>query len=924
MDNSPFLPALILIALASAWYALAVALPPLIQRSRSPSAERLAEFPYVLRGPLTRLLLVIGLLFAVSPAFVLLVEALPRIPRVIFEYAEEVFLFLLRVLTGVALWFCLYRPLELIRKEFIERSLRKAGQGRIRNAALVGYYLFLPVVLLGILFIEGTLFQLNIVAAAAAAGGITVAVAFSLQTILANVFAGLTLTLDTPFSAGDLIRVGSDKLYEVRKRGIRITTVRDIETHEIVYLPNNSLITQPIVDVTQPTDDLRAVIRVSVPYGCDLREVRSILSEITHGHPHVIGSLEDKRKAIATKVYRLFLRRAFSDCKEHFIELARLEAEADLNARVRDLRARLENWAQFIDKHESQGFDVKEKAWLAAIASELDDRINDIRKATTQWMILFRNCVAKGKKIVFQNDAKKRSYTVWSPRPESIEKIVVPVLAKTGLWDVGDGSKLKAQRDKIAKSTEAWNRSADSDGQVAENAEQSLYSLWNEFSEDDRLISVRQKWNEGNAEANPEPHKVEERLTWLSDVLAKLIRRDAAMAGWDIADDSRLHSHVAPALLRSYEGLPGGKIDAPAGELQTKSEKSAYDLKELPAQRVDGRYFWLGQSTDEANMAEADVKVAAEKRPLPTGWRSLPSPYLQAVAAVHTLLAAANRFSELANVAPETKALKEQYLDAQGAGRKISLAYESLGNVYILLLRDAARWIAEEEKPLSADLFEAQLTEVFNLTGDDLTKARETRATSGVSIALCKTRTEDLYISSQASNHFIDHPLLEALAGQIDDDEERSDLAEVFRLWGDKVETLLTRQKYIVAKLKEAKSTTIDSDLRELSAWLKSEFKEPFPSWKYPLAPVEAFEDSGITVSLKFYIDNVRMDRYLRSFNAFTQIRLRIHERFNNAGIVIPYPHRDINVPDVVKVQVKRWEPPQPSQDGPTKAANLK
>jgi hypothetical protein len=309
-------------------------------------------------------------------------------------------------------------------------------------------------------------------------------------------------------------------------------------------------------------------------------------------------------------------------------------------------------------------------------------------------------------------------------------------------------------------------------------------------------------------------------------------------------------------------------------------------------------------------MDEANVKVAGEKRPLPSGWQSLPQPYIKAIAGVHTIFAAANRFSEFANVAPETRALKDKYLDAQGAGRRISLAYESLGNLYIVLLRDAAKWIAEKEKPLNSDLLDAQLTEVFNLSGDDLKEARREKKTCGVSIALCKTRTEDLYISSQASNHFIDHPLLEALAGQIDDDEERADLAEVFRLWGDKVETLLTHQKHIVAKLKEAKSTTIDSDLSELSRWLKSDFKEPFPSWKYPLAPVEAFEDSGITVSLKFYIDNVRMDRYLRSFNAFTQIRLRIYERFNNAGIAIPYPHRDISIPEILKVQVKRWDKP--------------
>src|SRR5436189_109469 len=72
-------------------------------------------------------------------------------------------------------------------------------------------------------------------------GGLTVALAFALQRLLTNVFAGLSLAVDAPFSRSDLIRLsgegGEEKLYEVIKRGMRITTVRDITSHETVYLP---------------------------------------------------------------------------------------------------------------------------------------------------------------------------------------------------------------------------------------------------------------------------------------------------------------------------------------------------------------------------------------------------------------------------------------------------------------------------------------------------------------------------------------------------------------------------------------------------------------------------------------------------------------------------------------------------------------
>ena len=363
---------------------------------------------------------------------------------------------------------------------------------------------------------------------------------------------------------------------------------------------------------------------------------------------------------------------------------------------------------------------------------------------------------------------------------------------------------------------------------------------------------------------------------------------------------------------------------APLLELETRSKECEYGREyDSTVSTVDSGYRYLkeegGQGEggqEKADKEKADKEKAdkekAEMEQYPSDWQFFPDSYQKAITYIHAAFAVAHVFSQLANVAPETKELKDKYLDAQAAADTIFDAYDALGRLYIAFLLDAAKWIAEREEPLSRDLLTAQWREVLNKKGEslefDVKRIKmEVKSTQicGTSIALCKTRTEDLYVSSQAAAHFIDHPLLQALAGQISDDDERVDLEGVFRLWGDKVDLLIQRQRKIVAKLEEARSTTIDSDLRELSAWLKTEFKEPFPSWKYPLTPVESFDDSGITVSMKFYIDNVRMEKYLRPFNAFTQIRLRIYERLSNAGIIIPFPQRDLNFSEPVKVIVQ-------------------
>src|ERR1043165_1680982 len=898
MDLGPFIPALALIAAAVLWYALAPLLQIWLQRSEAPIASRLAEFPYALRNRLFYLIIVFALLAGTRPLFSELEKIGPGfIQPAAYDYAQCAVLVVIRLLVGVALWLCVFPALELVRTEFVERNLNKYGSGQRRNTALLIYYFTIPVVLGLIIALVAYLLNFDVTAATIALGSAGVAGALALQHILANVFAGFTLALDTPFSRGDLIRVGSDKTYEVRKRGIRITTVRDVDTHEIVYLPNQSLITQPIVDVTQPTDDLRAVIRVSVPYGSDLRDVRTILSDIANGHPHVIGAIDKKRESISKKVFRLYVRRVFNECKEHYLELARIAAEDALNGRIRDLRRRLENWAAFVDKYEDKGFDRDERKWLDAFANELDRDINDLRQLTTQWLILFRNCVAKGRVIVFRREEGVPD-RVWKADTQSVKRMVGRVLSSSEWTGTADKvwkplSGINGQHKDTVEAMVAAAQNADEQlvGLVrlrqhekvgSENLNGALddYIDALEALRNTELLQIQfQKWSEDGEE--PKVDYVADKLQWLSAAIRSAQQNITAIVKETnaFARAPELEHRLRPALIDAdkYPTVPGGTVGNSTEFLRSLSKTIEYDLDAF-VRRPDtvwrpGNWY-------------CDTKLRNSRSP------DAKSSYVNAFEYVHTAFEVAHALSDLANIPPERRELKNQYLRAAEAENEIRGAYDALGQVYVDLMRDAARWIARDEKPADPDLIAAQQAEV--------------RAESGVSIALCRTRTENLYISNQAANHFLDHPLLEALAGRFPDEDERADLVELFRMWGDKIEQLLRRQRHIVAKLKEAKSTTIDSDLRELSEWLKIHFKEPYPSWKYPLAPIENFEDSGVTVSMKFYIDNVRMDKYLRAANAFTQMRLRIYERLNNAGIDIPYPQRDVNVRRPVSVIVTR------------------
>jgi len=292
----------------------------------------------------------------------------------------------------VAVW----KIIKIIEEETIERKFSKHESTRNKNIFELLIQLVKPISVIIAIILLLWLIGVDVKTYLVTFGSLGVAVGFAMQHVLANILAGMSLAIDTPFSKDDLIRIGSDpQIYQVIKRGLRITTVRNVATHEIVFLPNKSLTEEQLIDVTRPTDDLRSVIDIGVPYESDLREVRAILSDIANGHPHIIGSFQAKEKAIQDKILRLYIRQVFPECKSHLVELARLKTEDELNKLIQKFIDKLNNWADFVDQIEEGGFkEEAEQACLKAIQEELKSMTSEVSKKTTAWQISFRNSTA--------------------------------------------------------------------------------------------------------------------------------------------------------------------------------------------------------------------------------------------------------------------------------------------------------------------------------------------------------------------------------------------------------------------------------------------------------------------------------------------------------------------------------------------------
>ena len=678
---------------------------------------------------------------------------------------------LLIVLTGILLGFLFLRIHTHFLKEYIERHFNKFGNQRKNNTIRALYVLLAPLGVLLIFSVVLHLFNVDVSSKLIALGGLSVAIGFALQSLLGDVFSGLSLAIDTPFREDDLIKIGSDqRIYQVKHRGLRVTTARDIATHEVVYLPNQKLTQDELVDITRPTDDLRAVITVGVPYAADLREVRTILTDIANGHPHVIGAFPAKEQAISSKVLRLFIRGIHNESVQHFIELARLEAESELNQRLRVFIEDLENWADEIDEMEDKGFDKIEKVALEKTANALDQGFRDISSLTTEWLILFRNGIAGGRQRPDDNYISRKEIRPWTPELDP-----------------------KKDSKSIRSALEAENG--------------------------DSILSDSTETLSDHSNA-----KIEQ----LIERLHKTLERASAMG--------RTQPEIEYS--EQWPQIPGSP-----DEIKSSGERCAWPLKGVSYLEQTRNLLYNFSLAHEIVLSSA----------VPTETRA------------------------------NSKAYAARYEDIKA----IELLYFELGKKLKEALRNAVRWISDFDsfpydptKPLK-DYFTSELVNAD--------------AKAGFDIGECRSRSEDLFLSHNAIKRILDHPINVLIAGVITDLDERNDMATTLSIWGDKTSQLKEKIDAAGKALRRARSTTIDTKLRDLAVWIRNDFKDPNPSWKYPIAPVEDFGDSCIEMSMKFYIDNVRMERYLRPFNTFTQIRLRIHERLKNAGINIPFPQRDLH-----------------------------
>lgn len=273
-------------------------------------------------------------------------------------------------------------------------------ESRVDDVLIPIINLFGPVLLVLIAaLIILPMWGINVSSVLVGAGVIGLVLGLALQETLANVFSGLSLLVEAPFRNGDLITIPDGRMCEVQRIGIRSTQLYSVSEHATVYIPNRTLASATLTNVTRPTVDQKFSLDVSLGSQASQARTEAMLLRIARAHPAVlvvsmdqkIASLReliDETRAQAENLgendparERLLLE---ADYNERVIP--RLELEGKMNCELNNLQEALRALIRGIVQRESKGMnEVERQDIYCNFLSPIDNKVSAVIELAKAW-----------------------------------------------------------------------------------------------------------------------------------------------------------------------------------------------------------------------------------------------------------------------------------------------------------------------------------------------------------------------------------------------------------------------------------------------------------------------------------------------------------------------------------------------------------
>ena len=132
-------------------------------------------------------------------------------------------------------------------------------------------------------------------------GALGVGIGFGLQKVASNYVSGFIILLDRSVRIGDLVTI-DNKYGQVSQINTRYTLLRSLDGTESI-VPNETLITQTVVNHSLSKPNVRVALPVQVSYDTDLEQAEALMLEAAHDQKRVIFDDPDNLPRVFLKEF---------------------------------------------------------------------------------------------------------------------------------------------------------------------------------------------------------------------------------------------------------------------------------------------------------------------------------------------------------------------------------------------------------------------------------------------------------------------------------------------------------------------------------------------------------------------------------------------------------------------------------------------
>ncbi len=173
----------------------------------------------------------------------------------------------------------------------LDRHLRDFPNMPASAAVLVGKTARFALLALAVLIALNTS-GIDLTALAVFGGALGVGIGFGLQKVVGNFISGVILLMDRSIKPGDVIEI-NETYGRINKMAARYTSVITRDGTEFL-IPNEDMITQPVVNWSHSNLLVRRKIPVQISYGSDLEKAMALMVEASLEVPRVLKTPEPR------------------------------------------------------------------------------------------------------------------------------------------------------------------------------------------------------------------------------------------------------------------------------------------------------------------------------------------------------------------------------------------------------------------------------------------------------------------------------------------------------------------------------------------------------------------------------------------------------------------------------------------------------